>query len=229
MIGMAQDGLAAFEPAFADELAIIMRWAFDYMQRDANSDEATSDDADWLADGAGGSVYLRLSTRSVAQAPRDMDEQLSRDIIDGAYWLRAPAAGASLAVVYTGAVAGEAIAAHQQLLEDLPGAGVLAVTSADRLAKGWHAINAARRQAQVEDRCHVEKLLAPLAADAHLVTVIDGHPATLGWLGSVLGQRVRALGVERFGQSGSIDDLYRHHGIDSDAILDACAAACLDP
>ena len=75
----------------------------------------------------------------------------------------------------------------------------------------------------------MEKLLAPLAADAHLVTVVDGHPGTLGWLGSVLGQRVRALGVERFGQSGSIDDLYRHHGIDTDAILDACAAACLDP
>ena len=62
-----------------------------------------------------------------------------------------------------------------------------------------------------------------------LITVVDGHPGTLGWLGSVRGQRVRALGVEHFGQSGSIDDLYRHHGIDTDAILDACAAACLDP
>ena len=229
MIGMAQDGLASFEPAFADELAIIMRWAFDYMQRDAISDEAMADDIDWLADRAGGSVYLRLSTRSMVQTARDVNEQLTRDIIDGGYWLRPPATGASLAVVYTGAVASEAIAAHTQLLEDLPGAGLLAVTSADRLSKGWHAINAARRQRLVEGQCHVEKLLAPLAADAHLVTVIDGHPGTLGWLGSVHGQRVRALGVERFGQSGSIDDLYRHHGIDSDAILDACAAACLDP
>jgi pyruvate dehydrogenase E1 component len=114
------------------------------------------------------------------------------------------------------------------LREDLPGAGLLAVTSADRLAAGWHAINGARRQRRVAQRCHVETLLAPLAGDAHLITVVDGHPGTLGWLGSVHGQRVRALGVEHFGQSGSIEDLYHHHGIDSDAILDACAAACLD-
>jgi pyruvate dehydrogenase E1 component len=225
MIGMAQDGLASFEPAFADELAVIMRWAFDYMQRDA-ADAAGSDD--WLADAAGGSVYLRLSTRSLAQPARDMDTRLAADIVDGAYWLEPPAAGARLAIVYTGAVASEAIAAHARLAEDLPGAGLLAVTSADRLAKGWHAINGARRRQISDGRCHVEKLLAPLAPDAHLVTVVDGHPGTLGWLGSVRGQRVRALGVERFGQSGSIEDLYRHHGIDSDAILDACAAACLD-
>src|SRR5262245_56667042 len=33
LIGIAQDGLAAFEPSFVDELAVIMRWALDYMQR----------------------------------------------------------------------------------------------------------------------------------------------------------------------------------------------------
>jgi pyruvate dehydrogenase E1 component len=157
-----------------------------------------------------------------------MSPRLAADVIAGAYWLVPPAPGATLAIVYTGAVAGEAIAAHAALGDDLPGAGLLAVTSSDRLAGAWHAINAARRQRRVEQRCHVETLLAPLAADAHLITVADAHPGTLGWLGSVHGQRVRALGVEHFGQSGSIDDLYRHHGIDSDAILDACAAACLE-
>jgi len=226
MIGMAQDGLASFEPAFADELAVIMGWAFDYMQRETKSDDHA---ADWLADDAGGSVYLRLSTRSIAQPPRPMDEGLAGEIISGGYWLKAPAPGSKLAIVYTGAMAGEAIAAHAQLREDLPGAGLLAVTSADRLAKGWHAINAARRRRTVHEHCHLENLLAPLASDAHLITVVDGHPGTLGWLGSVHGHRVRALGVEHFGQSGSIADLYRHHGIDSDAILDACAAACLAP
>jgi pyruvate dehydrogenase E1 component len=227
MIGMAQDGLASFEPAFADELAVIMRWAFEYMQRDDESPAAADDD--WLADTAGGSVYLRLSTRSVAQPARDMDAKLGADIVDGGYWLEPPVPGARLAIVYTGAVASEAMAAHAQLLEDLPGAGLLAVTSADRLAKGWHAATGARRRRMHDGRCHVEKLLAPLAPDAHLITVVDGHPATLGWLGSVRGQRVRTLGVERFGQSGSMGDLYRHHGIDTDAILDACAAACLEP
>jgi pyruvate dehydrogenase E1 component len=157
-----------------------------------------------------------------------MDPALASNIIAGAYWLVPPTPGATLAIVYTGAVASDAISAHAQLQEDLPGAGLLAVTSADRLARGWHAINAARRQRMLHDRCHVETLLAPLAADAQLITVVDGHPGTLGWLGSVRGQRVRALGVEHFGQSGSIEDLYRHHGIDTSAILDACAAACLE-
>ena len=59
------------------------------------------------------------------------------------------------------------------------------------------------------------------------MTVLDGHPATLSWLGAVLGHRVKALGVDRFGQSADIPDLYRAVGIDADAILDACAAACL--
>ena len=229
MIGMAQDGLASFEPAFADELAVIMGWAFDYLQRDAAMDGESRGDDDWLADAAGGSAYLRLSTRAMAQPARAMDQPLAEDIIAGGYWLEAPAPGARLAIAYTGAVASEAIDAHAQLLEDLPDAGLLAVTSADRLAKGWHAINGARRQGMAGGQCHVEKLLAPLAPDAHLVTVVDGHPGTLGWLGSVHGQRLRALGVAHFGQSGSIGDLYRHHGIDSDAILDACAATCLQP
>ena len=73
----------------------------------------------------------------------------------------------------------------------------------------------------------VEHLLDPLAPDAALVTVIDGHPATLSWLGAVRGHTVQALGVEHFGQSGDLDDLYRHYHIDTEAILDACAAACL--
>jgi pyruvate dehydrogenase E1 component len=77
-------------------------------------------------------------------------------------------------------------------------------------------------------RSHVERLLAPLAPDAALVTVLDGHPAALSWLGSVRGQPTYPLGVERFGQSGDVPDLYRVHGIDEDAIIGAVARACVD-
>jgi pyruvate dehydrogenase E1 component len=73
----------------------------------------------------------------------------------------------------------------------------------------------------------VEQLLAPLAADAAIVTVLDGHPAAHAWLGSVRGQRVVPLGVDHFGQSGDIPDLYREYGLDTDSILDACAQALL--
>ena len=176
----------------------------------------------------GRSVYLRLSTRPVQQLERTLDDTLRRRIINGGYWLKPPAEGSGLAIVYTGAIAPQALAAHEAILEDLPGAGLLAVTSADRLNAGWHAAERAREAGHRGARSEIEELLAPLAADANLVTVVDGHPATLSWLGAVRGHKVRALGVEHFGQSGDLPDLYRHYRIDVDAILDACAAACLD-
>ncbi|MEZ5665846.1 MAG: transketolase [Alphaproteobacteria bacterium] len=230
LIGMAQDGLAYFEPAFIDEVQAVMTWAFDYMQRDAHDETGGEGRPGWLRDNAGGSVYLRLSTRPVAQPERTMDEALVRQVIDGGYWLREPAPGAELAIVCTGAVTPEALAAYDQILEDVPGAGLLVVTSADRLNAAWHAAERAREGADARGAvpCHVETLLAPLAADAALVTVIDGHPATLAWIGAVRGHHVQALGVEHFGQSGSIPDLYRHHRLDADAILDAAARALLD-
>ena len=117
-------------------------------------------------------------------------------------------------------MAEEAAAAMGELLERVPGAGLLAVTSADRLNAGWHAAQAAQQLGHRE-LSHVETLLAPLARNARLVTVIDGHPATLSWLGSVHGHRVQALGVEHFGQTGTIPDLYAHHRIDTDAIVSA--------
>ena len=221
LIGMGKDHLSSFEPAFADELLAILGWSFRYVQADGSPGAD-----DLLADGAGGSVYLRLSTRKVDQPEREIDAALERDILAGGYWMRPPAEGASLAVVYAGAVAPEAMEAHAAVAESNPGAGLLAVTSADRLYRGWGAAQRARRVGITGSEgveSHVEELLAPLARDARIVTVIDGHPATLGWLGSVRGHRVEPLGVDRFGQSGSLPDLYREHGIGVEAILEACA------
>ncbi len=228
LIGMAQDGLAAFEPAFVDELAAIMAWTFDYLQRDANREsDSRGSDRDWLRDREGGSVYLRLSTRTIDQPERRLDEALSEAVIAGGYWLMPPDPAAELAIVYSGALAPEAIEAHRQILEDVPGAGLLAVTSADRLNAGWHAAERSRQGGDARARAHVEDLLAPLSPETALITLVDGHPATLSWLGAVGGHRVQALGVEHFGQSGDVPDLYRHYRVDVDAVLDACAAALL--
>ena len=231
LIGMAQDGLAAFEPAYADELAVLMAWSFDYLQRDGSTRRGRG----WLRDAQGGSVYLRLSTRTLTQPDRPVDDALRRDIVDGAYWLKAPADGAELAIVYTGAVAPEAIAAWEALAEDIPGAGLLAVTSSDRLNAGWTAAQRARQcgvpaagGASPDTLSHIESLLTRLAPDAGLVTVLDGHPVTLSWLGAVYGHRTHSLGVEHFGQSADIPDLYRAHRIDTGAILDACAKISLE-
>ena len=217
LIGMAQDGLASFEPAFVDELAAIMRWGFEHMQRDLSD---TGDEQSGMR--SGGSVYLRLSTRSIDQPQRMMTPELQRHITDGAYWLRKPGPNAEVVVAYTGAVAPEAIEAIGLLGESRRDVGLLAITSADRLHAGWTAARRMRRERRGPGYAsHIEKLLAPLPRDCGIVTVLDGHPATLGWLGAVCGHRMEALGVEHFGQTGSIDDLYRHYGLDANAIIDA--------
>jgi len=228
MIGIAQDGMAAFEPAFADELATVIAWAFDYMQRSGDNPVRESHPGfSWLRDSAGGSVYLRLSTRSIAQIERAIDSDLRAEVIAGGYWLKPPRPGAELAIVYTGAVAPEAIAAWEQSSEDVPGAGLLAVTSADRLNAEWMAARRAREAGEGQARSHIERLLATLAPDAALVTVLDGHPATLSWLGAVHGHRAASLGVEHFGQSGDIPALYSKYHLDTDAILDAAAGVLI--
>ncbi len=222
LVGMAQDGLAYFEPAFADELAVVMRWAFDYMQRDG---EGTPNERNWLRDETGGSVYLRLSSRTLEQPTRTMDDALAHDIVDGAYWLRRPGPNAQVVIAYTGAVAPEAIAAVGMLGEDRRDVGLLAVTSADRLNAGWSAAQRARERGLTHACSHIERLLEGVPPHCALVTVVDGHPMTLGWLGSVASHRTRALGVEHFGQTGTLADLYRHYGIDARGIVAAAEAA----
>jgi pyruvate dehydrogenase E1 component len=204
LIGMAQDGLASFEPAYVDELAVLLRWAFDYMQREGDTQ--------------GGSVYLRLSTRSIAQPQRLLGADEMEQIIAGGYWVRRPGPNAEVVIAYAGAVAPEAVQAMGLIAEDRRDVGLLAVTSADRLHGDW---TAAQRDGHTS---HVERLLGGVSRHCGFVTVLDGHPATLGWLGSVHGHKTRALGVTRFGQTGTIGDLYRAAGIDSQAIVAAAQA-----
>ena len=219
LIGMSQDGLAAFEPAFADELAHIMRWGFDYMQRDGDGDP---DERTWLRDETGGSVYLRLSTRPLEQ-PGPRGEGFAQGVVDGAYWWRAPSPSTDLVIAYQGAVADQAIAAAGRLSDRARDVALLAVTSADRLNAGWTAAERAARHRPAKS--HVETLLERVPRHATIVTVIDGHPATLAWLGAVRGHRTVSLGVEHFGQTGTVADLYRHFGIDADGIVQAAKRA----
>jgi pyruvate dehydrogenase E1 component len=205
LIGMGQPGLAYFEPAYADEVALFMRWAFEYLQKPDGS-----------------SVYLRLSTRQVPQVER-ANSDWEADALKGGYWLRRPAAGAEAAIAFTGAIAPEVLAAYAQLLDDIPGLGVLNVTSPDVLHRDWSASKAARWTDKNAQPCHAEDLLSALAPDAGLVTVIDGSPGALSWLGGVQGMRVSPLGTDRFGQTGDLPDLFAQYRLDSVAIIDAMA------
>ncbi|PSJ40850.1 transketolase [Allosphingosinicella deserti] len=205
LIALGQPGLRHYEPAFADELSLLMEEAFRLMQRED-----------------GESVYLRLTTRTIRQVER-ADETWKAGAIAGGYWLRPPADGVEAALVYSGALAPEALAAWEALRDDVPGLGLLAVTSPDLLHRGWSARTAGRWRGQGAAQSHVETLLAPLAPGAGLVTLLDGAPAALSWLGGVRGHRVSPLGVDRFGQTGTLDDLYRTYRLDVDAIVEAAA------
>ena len=206
LIGIGHANLAYFEPAYADELAAIMTWGFDHMQR---------------PDGC--SIYLRLSTRPLKQPGRVMTPDLRGDILSGAYWVKRPAPGSDLVLAYCGVTAPEVHAALEAMADDVPGAGVLAITSPDRLYAGFRAAAQARRAGQQDAESFIEKLLAPLSPSAAIVTVHDGHPAALGWLGSVRGHRCQALGVDRFGQAGNIASLFKEYGIDTETVIDAVA------
>ena len=207
LIGMAADRLVAYEPSHVDELAILLRHAFAHMQ---------------APDGS--AVWLRLSTRQLDQPDRTLDPAA---VIAGAHWVVPPAPGARIALAYQGPVAPEAHEAFAELAAEEPGAGLLAITSPDRLHAGWLAAQRARRAGEPKAVAHIETILAPLAPGAALVTVLDGHPAAHAWMGAVRGQRVMPLGPDRFGQGGDIPDMYREYGLDVDALLDACAQALL--
>ncbi|MSO96689.1 MAG: transketolase [Rhodospirillaceae bacterium] len=210
LIGIGHANLAYFEPAYADELAAIMTWGFDHMQKPD-----------------GGSIYLRLSTRPLKQPDRMITPDLRADILSGAYWVKEPAPGSEFALAYCGVTAPEATAALAAITDDIPGAGLLAITSPDRLHAGFRTAADARRKGSRTAESHIERLLAPLARSAALVTVHDGHPTALGWMGSVRGQRCQALGVDRFGQAGDIANLYREYGIDTESVIDAVADVIL--
>jgi pyruvate dehydrogenase E1 component len=190
------------------------------MQRDGEGDP---DERTWLRDETGGSVYLRLSTRVIEQPGRKSNPHFAQEVIDGATWLKEPGGNADLIIAYQGTVATEAIAAAGMLADRRRDIGVLSITSADRLNAGWQAALRARSRGQLDASSHIERLLAPLPPHCRIVTVIDGHPATLSWLGGVHGHKTVSLGVEHFGQTGSVADLYRHYGIDARSIAETAA------
>jgi pyruvate dehydrogenase E1 component len=208
LIALGQPGLRHYEPAYADELAAMMEEAFRLID-----------------DPAGESTYLRLSTRSIQQIERS-DDSWRQGALAGGYWLREPGPNAEAAIVAMGAVMPEALAAWEELSEDVPGLGLLAVTSPDLLHRGWTAAQAARWQGERKSS-HAELLLSRLVTGAGLVTIADAAPASLSWLGGVLGQRVAPLGVEKFGQTGNLSDLYAAYRLDGSAITEAVAELLL--
>lgn len=204
-IGLEQPGVTAWEPAFAQDVEWVLLHALSRLGRPD-----------------GESAYVRLTTRPVDQAlaaiPDDAAgrEQRRRDVLAGAYRLRE---GRDLDIVAVGAVMPDAVAAADELRTLGVDAGVVVVSSYDRL---WRAAQA-RRGLLPEALAYGvdEEVLDRVFATVPLVTVLDGHPHTLAFLGAALGVPVSCLGVSRFGQAGAVGDLYRLHGIDARAVVEA--------
>ena len=199
LIGISQPGLLSYEPAFADELSIIMNYGFNYLQ-----------------DENGGSIYLRLTTRSIEQPLREINHELKKNVIKGGYWLRKPGPNPEIIIIYQGVVASEAVEATGMLGERFKDIGVLGITSSDNLFHGWK--NKYLSNEKNNKNSHIEDLLNTIPKDTKIVTVIDGHPMTLSWIGSVFGHKIIPLGVDKFGQTGSLNQLFSEFAIDSESI-----------
>ena len=217
LIGMSQDGLAAFEPAFADELGVIMEWAFDYLQRDGAADEDRAHLVARPRPAARSTCGFRR-TRSSSPAPR-ADDAFRQGAIDGGYWLRPPGPNARWCIAYQGVVAPEVIRAAGLIARGSArrgGPGGDLRRSAERGLDGGAARARAGRQTRLEPCGDVA--CGPAAA-LPLVTVIDGHPGDARLARRGAGPPDVPLGVEHFGQTGTIGDLYRHFGIDAQSIV----------
>jgi pyruvate dehydrogenase E1 component len=200
-LGIAMPALTYFEPAFAREVEWILLAALA-----------------GLADRTGESVYLRLSTRPVDQdlAPAP-SAAYHQHVLDGGYRLidaRAePEWDPEVNAVHlfaAGALVPEAVEASRRLREQGVLASVFVVTSPDRLYRGLRT-----------PRSHLERLVGAEEEDVPVVSVLDGHSQALAFLGAALGVPQLPLGVDHFGQSGALADLYRHYGLDAGAIAGA--------
>ncbi len=208
LLGIGIPDLRYYEPAYAAELEVILCWALTQLS-----------DRD-----RGESVYMRLSTKSLRQAPVDITPEWRQQVLSGGYWLRDYRVAADYATTphihlfASGAMLAKALAASDAAYEDGIYANVINITSVDQLFRGWMQWCEGERHAGYLDT------LLPLG-DRHTpaVTLLDGHPLALGWLGNLLQAPVRALGVTSFGESAALPDLYHKHRIDADAVLGAVA------
>ena len=204
-VGLEQPRCVAWEPAFGQDLEWTLLHALSRLGREG-----------------GESAYFRLSTRPVDQALADVPgdpaarERRRRAAIAGGYRLRTADTAPAVAIVATGVVVPEALAAAGELAAAGIPADVVCLTSADLV---FRAFQARRGVADADDA--VLDALFPPDRRAPVVTVLDGHPHTLAFVAGITGTPITCLGVQDFGQSGDVEDLYRHFGIDTETIVGA--------
>ena len=217
-VGAELPDLIADEPAFGTEV--------DWMLCDAIRR---------LSEPDGSSTYLRLSTRPIDQAPfadalaRLGEDVLRRQVLAGGYRLRdAPDDDRpAVTIVTTGTMAPEAMAAADQLDAEGVTSSVLHLTSPDRAYRSWRSsyASALRGGSVVRSPSHLHRLVPRAERRRPVVSVHDAASHSLAWIGSALGTAQYTLGVDRFGESGTIADLHEVTGISAGDIVNASLIA----
>jgi pyruvate dehydrogenase E1 component len=193
------------------------------------------DALDQLSRPGGTSAYLRLSTRPIDQAPFARvlaalgEERLRHDVLLGGYRLvdGADDGRPAVTIATTGVMAPEAIAAAAELDAEGVQASVIHLTSPDRVYRSWRNgfTRSTATAREVRSPSHLHRLV-PVAERARpVVSVHDAASHSLAWLGSALGTQQYALGVDRFGESGTIADLHEITGISTGSIVNAALVA----
>ncbi|HTW07080.1 MAG TPA: 1-deoxy-D-xylulose-5-phosphate synthase N-terminal domain-containing protein [Acidimicrobiales bacterium] len=204
-IGLEQPRCTAWEPAFVQDL----EWALLHALGQLGRPDGTS-------------AYFRLSTRPLDQAlaaiPRSQAARERRrlDVLEGGYRARQSEAPPAVTLVGMGAVMPEVLGAATALEEEGVGCDVVCLTSADLVFRAAQA-----RRALAEWPTRALERVFPRERATPMVTVVDGHPHTLSFLGTINSTPVACLGVSDFGQVGEVDDLYRTFGIDAATIAGA--------
>jgi pyruvate dehydrogenase E1 component len=188
----------------------------------------------------GHSTYLRLTTRSIEQGlaaallDRLGEAEWRRQVLAGGYRLieaqredpSLPAVAPRVTIAVAGSIVPEAVAATRFLIHEEVAADLVVITSAERLAAEFHRsrLEAVRDRRPIRDG-HLTSLLPAESRGAPIVTAMDGASHALSFLGGAFGSPVVPLGVDRFGQSGRIADLYADAGIDADHLIEAALLA----
>jgi pyruvate dehydrogenase E1 component len=204
-VGLEQPRCVAWEPAFGQDLEWTLLHALSCLGR---------------PDGT--SAYFRLTTRpldqSLAAVPQDTSarEERRRQVVAGGYRLRNATGRPEVTLVGVGAVMPNVIAAADALASAEVGCDVVCLVSADLVFRALQA----RQGLRTGDADILDELF-PADRVAPIVSVLDGHPHTLSFLSAIRCAPIACLGVDDFGQSGDVEDLYRHFGIDTDTIIGA--------
>ncbi len=223
-LGIELPGLRAYEPVFGREVVWTM---LEGLRGCLDPDD-------------GFATYLRLGTRPIDQSlAGPVERRLGLDgwrdaVLAGGYRLLEAAEASEplppdspvVQIMAAGSIVPEAIDAVRILHREEIAANLIVLTSAERLASGQHGgrLDALRRT-RPDDVGQLATLIPRGQRHAPIVTVADAASHALSFVGGVFGAPVVPLGVDTFGQSGTIPALYAATGIDAAHIVEAAILA----